>query len=694
MIRSLSLMLVGALALLPYAPSSALAQDSAARPGSDLIVEVLDPHHPANLGTLAEDRLPIRFEGLQPESLDQLRAWLLLRADPKKFPDESKPLFGNARHPSRRRLLIRIDPGQVFGWAQAIMQCCTMIPGREMKKELQNSPLIYKITLQMGKTGRRFETPLPVDQGLSGRGRRLEEAEVILKLPRSSWDLPAHEREVIFLREGSNEPFGRSKGIAYHSSTPGHYSLLLDGPDTLLKVRRYLVDVRVRDLEAGARLNVYPRVPAAYAFEVLEAMTAARYQSIAYSGIPNYLFKELEAGKMNPPNGMAKLLDGIGGKVPKRTVARRGFPGEEIEEEVEQPRKLRQRGGGLAVDQGLAWLARHQRQDGSWPSRDFPGMCDPALGDGKCDGNGHPAYDVGTTGLSLLAFLGAGNTHRAGPYKQVVRDGLKWLKAQQDAEGCFGSRRSPHYTYNHAIATLAMCEAYGMTRSGIWKATAQNGANYVMKAQNPYKAWRYGERPGDNDTSVTTWMIMALKSAKMAGLQVNDTSFQWAQSFIDEMTDDETGRTGYTRRGERPVRAEGRLEAFPAEHSESLTAMGIVVRLFCGEDVRNSKVIGMGAELISKKLPVWDAKNGRIDMVYWYFGTLANFQLGGRHWKRWNQAMRSAILKSQRTDGCAAGSWDPAGAWGNEGGRVFSTALMTLCTEVYYRYGRVMGTRK
>ena len=39
------------------------------------------------------------------------------------------------------------------------------------------------------------------------------------------------------------------------------------------------------------------------------------------------------------------------------------------------------------------------------------------------------------------------------------------------------------------------------------------------------------------------------------------------------------------------------------------------------------------------------------------------------------------------------GSWDPAGPFSAEGGRVYVTTLNTLCMEVYYRYGRVVGMR-
>ncbi|MFT7619708.1 MAG: hypothetical protein ACI97A_003364 [Planctomycetota bacterium] len=361
-------------------------------------------------------------------------------------------------------------------------------------------------------------------------------------------------------------------------------------------------------------------------------------------------------------------------------------------------RKHARRGRGkkaqAAVDKGLEWLSRHQSPDGVWDCDGFMSNGDAEKGP-LTDGKGAPQWDVGVSGLSLLCFLGAGETHRNGQYRKTVAKGLKWLRNQQDGEGCFGSKTVSNFTYNHSIGALAMIEAYGLTKSPLFKTSAEKGIAYVQQCQNPYKAWRYKEADGQNDTSVTGWMVMALKSAKNAKVAIDDRRFGWALDWVEEMTDEESGRTGYIRAGEPPVREPNKKEEFPGEESESLTAVGICCRVFCGQDPTQEKMIKLGVEnLLSKKLPVWDQAKGSIDMYYWYYGTLAMFQIGGDAWKKWNTAMNEAIIERQRTDGNFSGSWDPKGAWGEAGGRVYSTALMTLCLEVYYRYGRVFGTGK
>ena len=346
-----------------------------------------------------------------------------------------------------------------------------------------------------------------------------------------------------------------------------------------------------------------------------------------------------------------------------------------------------------AVRRGLDWLARHQSADGSWDCDGF--VCAKEGFTCSCHENsrGGPLYDVGVSGLALLAFLGAGETHRRGEYCTTVRIGLRWLMSRQDQEGCLGSRSSTQFIYNHAIGAFALVEAYLLTKSVLLRDSAQAAVDFCVRAQNPYGAWRYGVQPGNDDVSVTGWMVMALKAAHDAGLAVDPAALDNALTFVDKVTDSENGRTGYTKRGEPPVRAQGRAEAFPASESESLTAVGICSRIFAGKDPNEDRQIRLGFDLLAKKLPVWDTARGSIDMYYWYYGSLAAFQEGGSLWQSWNRSMKSAIVQTQDQTGCAAGSWDPIGAWGEDGGRVYSTALSTLCLEVYYRYGRILGTR-
>ena len=138
------------------------------------------------------------------------------------------------------------------------------------------------------------------------------------------------------------------------------------------------------------------------------------------------------------------------------------------------------------------------------------------------------------------------------------------------------------------------------------------------------------------------------------------------------------------------------VDRFPGERTEAMTAVGVLARVFMGEDPRKSDIIQKGAALCAKLPPTWNPADGSIDMYYWYYGTLAMFQVGGKPWKAWRAGMDKAIVQSQRkdTDYCLyKGSWDPIGPWGPDGGRVYSTALMAMCMAVYYRYPQVFGAK-
>jgi hypothetical protein len=360
------------------------------------------------------------------------------------------------------------------------------------------------------------------------------------------------------------------------------------------------------------------------------------------------------------------------------------------------------------VDDALSWLHAHQSPDGSWEAAGFSGWCDGKAADAarRPDGLGKSLYTPGVTGLALAAFLGAGYTNRGKhPFAQVVSKGLRYLKKIQDAHGCFGPRSTQQYMYNHAICALVMVESYGMTGSPIFEASAQRALDFIATSRNPYMAWRYGVRPGDNDTSVTSWMTMALKSAMVineaaiargrpAPLTLDESAFDGVKAWLDKVTDPDYGRVGYIQRGSGPARPADLIDRFPAAKSEAMTASGILMRILMGEDPGRSRAIQLGADLLAKLPPVWNPSDGSIDMYYWYYGTLAMFQVDGEGWKQWNHAIKDAIVDHQRTDGDERGSWDPVGPWGREGGRVYSTALNTMCMEVYFRYPKVFGTGK
>ena len=137
--------------------------------------------------------------------------------------------------------------------------------------------------------------------------------------------------------------------------------------------------------------------------------------------------------------------------------------------------KASERAGGAALN----WIARHQTSYGKW-SLDFRSQCK----NGVCTGTGAVRSDEAATALALLPFLAAGQTHKSkGPYKETITKGLAWLVKQQNAEG-FLAGNSEQPMYAQGLATLAICEAYGMTRDEHIGAAARKAVAFIETAPN------------------------------------------------------------------------------------------------------------------------------------------------------------------------------------------------------------------
>ena len=250
-------------------------------------------------------------------------------------------------------------------------------------------------------------------------------------------------------------------------------------------------------------------------------------------------------------------------------------------------------GDPQSVDRGLHWLASHQDESGRWDADGF--MKHDAQGK-PCDGAGNPVHDVGATGLALLAFLGKGNTLRSGPHTDVVKKAVKWLRSQQGLNGLFGTNASHDFIYDHAIATYAMCEAYGLSDYKTLRKNAQKGINYLESHRNPYACWRYQPRDNDNDISVTGWCIMAYKSAKDFGLDINTQALKTSLVFLDELTDMASGHCGYTQKGELSSRHPGdHAQRFPIDKGDAMTAVGLFCRFFLGQEPKKVPVMKAAA---------------------------------------------------------------------------------------------------
>lgn len=313
-----------------------------------------------------------------------------------------------------------------------------------------------------------------------------------------------------------------------------------------------------------------------------------------------------------------------------------------------------------AVDKALAYLKTKQSDDGRWD-----------LGD---DG-GEDKHDLAATGLALLTYYGRGHRHdQPSEYQDVVRKGIDWMVEQQDkATGDLrgksdkrGRRRGDMYT--HAIAALAMIEAYGVTKDLELRPRAQSAIDFIEDAQHEAGGWRY--QPGQaGDLSVTGWVIMALASAEMSGLKVKPETMDGAREFLKFVSSGKHGGAfGYTG----PANANGK--------SPAMNAVGFFCNQLLGQS-SNSMLSREASELVDKK----GLDTG--DLYYAYYGTLASYQHQGPMWRKWLDAMRLKLVAAQRDDG----AWIASGQFSKAMGTVVSTALAALSLQAHYRYTPLYG---
>ncbi len=308
-----------------------------------------------------------------------------------------------------------------------------------------------------------------------------------------------------------------------------------------------------------------------------------------------------------------------------------------------------------AVKLALEWLKRNQRRNGSW-----------SLTGPYADGANMENLPAATA-MALLAFQGDGHTHQRGKYQKVVANGMAFLLKQQNRAGSFfRSGDSHHRPYTQAMATIAVCELYAMTRDEELREPAQRAVDYAVKIQDAEGGWRY-EPKRESDTSVTGWYLMALQSARMGGLEVPSSVFDNVSRYLDLAATEEGARYSYL---------PGNYE------TPSMTAEGLLCRQYLGWR-REDERMRLGVAYIMENPMDWSDRN----TYYWYYATQLLHNMEGYEWEEWNRVMKELLPKNQEQKGDERGSWSRVGdRWGAYGGRLFVTCLSTYMLEVYYRH--------
>lgn len=337
----------------------------------------------------------------------------------------------------------------------------------------------------------------------------------------------------------------------------------------------------------------------------------------------------------------------------------------------EIPAALRPDPVDAAVAGGVRYLTR---------SQDVSGMIQ--------DADKRQSHGVAMTGLAVMAMAAAGHQPAdKSPSGDAMRRAVAFLlRADIQAQSGYFGGRDGSRMYGHGIVTLALTELLGMgadkVQDGLIRERAQRGVSLILAAQRVKKhdprfigGWRYAPDASDADLSVTVWQLLALRSAKNAGLPVPKESIEAAVAYLCR---------SYV--GPRPTVAapagspavKGAFGYVPGQPPQyAMAAAGLLAMQVCG--MHDAPEVLGAAEWLREARPVWETQ--------WFFYGTYYYAQGMR--KRGGDTALEAQEQVERVllaHGQPEGFWE--GADGSEAGqgRVYCTALALLSLSTRYHY--------
>jgi hypothetical protein len=327
-----------------------------------------------------------------------------------------------------------------------------------------------------------------------------------------------------------------------------------------------------------------------------------------------------------------------------------------------------------AVSRALAWLAREQRSDGSFPTLE----------------SGQP----GVTSLCAMAFISHGHLPGEGVYGKRLEQAADYVISCQKENGLLAvvapdgpeiSRQVGHEmgvsaVYNHGISSLMLSELYGMSgkqRAARIEKVISRSLRATLEMQRWPKdrsedegGWRYIDDfdDRDSDLSITGWQLMFLRSARNAGFDVPKASVDGAVQYVRQSYNPRYQAFGYsTDRGD--------------TRSRGMAGAGILALAHAGyhnsTEARNSAAWLRQYDFDSYNELVPFGQSWFHDRYHYslFNCSQAMYQLGGRQWEEFFPRTVRTLLDNQQPDG----SWEAESHF-NDGkfGNAYTTALVVM----------------
>ncbi|MEM6460142.1 MAG: prenyltransferase/squalene oxidase repeat-containing protein [Planctomycetota bacterium] len=290
-----------------------------------------------------------------------------------------------------------------------------------------------------------------------------------------------------------------------------------------------------------------------------------------------------------------------------------------------------------AIDRGLARLATLQAEDGSYGAERY-------------------GRHVGITAIAALAFMADGHLPGRGVYGENVRRATDFVLDHATESGLIAADTSHGPMYGHGYATLLLGEIYGMTGDPRVREALLRSIRLIVNTQNHEGGWRYQPQPIDADISVTITQVMALRSARDAGLAVPKETIDRAITYVRQCQNPADGGFRYM------LSAGG--SAYPR------SAAGVASLQYAG--VYEDDAVTDGLEYLVRASRGLGAQGGGHYYYGQYYAAQAMFLAGGAYWAEWFPRARQELLTRQ----------GGAGGWSSNHGEAYGTGMSLLVLQI------------
>lgn len=271
----------------------------------------------------------------------------------------------------------------------------------------------------------------------------------------------------------------------------------------------------------------------------------------------------------------------------------------------------------IAVKRGFEYMRSQQNTDGSF-------------------GRGRYGKHVGITALCALAYMADGNLPGRGEFGEEVAKALEFILAHSTETGLLTGEPSHGPMYGHGFATLFLGEIYGMcpedkrVRDALVRAI-----ELIVGTQNEEGGWRYNPVPYDADVSVTICQVMALRSARNAGIKVPKQTIDRAVDYIRRCQNPDGGFKYMMQAGG---------SAWPR------SAAAVATLYYAG--IYEDDAIERGLNYLMRNAMPGAGMAGQAHYYYGhYYAVQAMYMAGGERWGKWWPSARDEIIGRQSSNG-------------------------------------------